>query len=332
MELYFFVLLFALLVMQYYSVLTRFRIFKISRKVFDKKLKIAQVKLIDSTFPLFPIIDGNKFVTLLDLEDNELFSFIVETNDEEQEIVKKIVKSRDEKNKLIKESKEFCSLLDKNIKDDFFVNLELVDLPKSLNKGINKEVIVFIDENLLQETKLCISFEFIKYFVKYYDDVVFKFYSNLHKDRFEKLIEKGYLGKYEKIDTKILDSNQICIDKLSEYLYSIRNKKYNYYNKIFDKNEKLSAHQNLRKTIYNQSFKKNYFLNEEEIYLEVGEDLRQIVKKQFQVILFRDKVFELETFLTKEKDSFILETYIPEDDMKIKKITFNFKEKSFSVE
>jgi hypothetical protein len=271
-------------------------------------LKIAQVKLIDSTFPLFPIIDGNKFVTLLDLKDNELFSFLVETSDGEQEIVKKIVKSRD------------------------FVNLELVDLPKSLNKGINKEVIVFIDENLLQETKLCISFEFIKYFVKYYDDVIFKFYSNLHKNRFEKLIEKGYLGKYEKIDTKILDSNQICIDKLSEYLYSIRNKKYNYYNKIFDKNEKLSAHQNLRKTIYNQSFKKNYFLNEEEIYLEVGEDLRQIVKKQFQVILFRDKVFELETFLTKEKDSFILETYIPEDDMKIKKITFNFKEKSFSVE
>lgn len=332
MELFFFFFLFALLIMQYISLLTRFRVFRISRKVFDKKLKIEQIKLHFSTFPLFPIPDGNKFVTLLDLNDNEYFSFLVETNDDEQELVKKIAKSRDKKNILVKESKEFYSLLNKNIKDDFFVNLKVADLPRSLNKGIDKEVIVFVDENLLQETKLCISFEFIKYFVRYYDDVMFKFYSNSYKKSFDFIIQKGYLGAYEKIDSLIMDSNEVYVNKLSEHLYSIKNKKYNYYNKIFDKNEKLSAYQNLRKTIYNESFKKNYFLNEEDIYLEVGEDLRQIVKKQFQVTLFRDKAFELETFLTKEKDSFILESYIPEDDSKIKRITFNFKQKSFSVE
>lgn len=64
----------------------------------------------------------------------------------------------------------------------------------------------------------------------------------------------------------------------------------------------------------------------------MGRGLEELIKDKFQVTLFNDRAFNIETFLSKEDESLLLECYVPLEDSKIKKIIFNLKETTFEVQ
>lgn len=324
------IFLILLVIIASWSLITKFIINKILKKVFDKKLKIYSLIFEYFPFEYLPLINGNKTIYFYDFIDAEYFKINILRLESQKHIVRAIARQRDKKNKFVKKTIHFYESLVHDMKDDFFVRIKNENFLAHEPKEILYEVIVFIDETILQETKLCESYEFIKKFVQNNENVEFKFYSSYFKTDFQDQINKGYFGVCEKIRSNIL-FNEDLPKELDQFLFSIKNAKYNYYNKIFDKDEILSDYQNIRRMIFEESFKKNYFLNKEKIYLEVGIDLKSLVKEQFQVTLFRDIAFQIETFLTKKDDSFILEGYVPKEDSKVKQIAFDFKHLSFDI-
>ncbi|AXH15116.1 hypothetical protein CP985_07650 [Malaciobacter mytili LMG 24559] len=313
----------------YFCIYTRMKLSKILNNVFDKRLKIDSFELKYSPFPLFLIPTGSKTVVLLDIEDNEYFSLYIHKDDTWEIVVKKIAQKREDKNLFIKNSKQLYKKLKDKIEDEFFIRFYLPDIVGK-NYEIKYEVIVYInEENELKNGQICKNYEFIKEFVKSNEDVVFKIYAKNKNNSYKKQIKKGYFGISEKIGGLILHNESIWN---YDYLYKIKNNKYYYFNKIFDKSKELSYYQNLRRIIYNESFEKNYFLNNEKIYLEVGRGLEELIKDKFQVTLFNDRAFNIETFLSKEDESLLLECYVPLEDSKIKKIIFNLKETTFEVQ
>ncbi|RXJ86475.1 hypothetical protein [Arcobacter sp. CECT 8985] len=313
-----------------WSLLTRFIINKILKKVFDRKLKIYSIIFEYFPFSYLPIINGNKRVYIYDYLDAEYFFIDLLRFEDQKHIVRAIARKRDKKNKFLKNTIKFYESIVHDMKDEFFVRVKNENFLAHEPKELLYEVVVFIDETTLHDTKLCESYEFIKKFSQINENVEFKFYSSYYKLDFKNQISKGYFALCEKVNSKILLNEEVP-EVLDQFLFSIKNSKYNYYNKIFDKDEILSDYQNVRRMIFEESFKKNYFLNNEKIYLEVGNDLKSLVKEQFQVTLFKDKAFQIETFLTKKDDCLILEGYVPKEDSQVKKIAFNFKNLSFDI-
>lgn len=313
----------------YFCIYTRIKLSKILNNVFDKKLKIDSFELRYSPFPLFLIPTGSKSIVLLDIEDNEYFSVYMDKEDTWEIVVKNIAQKREDKNIFIKKSKELYEKMKDKIEDEFFIRFYLPNIVGK-NYEIKYEIIVFIDEKKeLKNGQICKNYEFIKEFVKSNEDMVFKIYIKNKNISYINQIKKGYFGISEKIGGLILHNESIWN---YDYLYKIKNEKYYYFNRIFDKTKELSYYQNLRRIIYNESFKKNYFLNNEKIYLEVGIGLKELIKQKFQVTLFNDRAFNIETFLSKEDKSLLLECYVPLEDLKIKKIIFNLKETTFEVQ